>query len=99
MEDMVCLDTTAAQHVELSRSTARHYLEWLEELGGQSSQFYPQPNVVRNEIPLMQTEQADLYRTMSIIYSHYVELNDIFVNNTGNTVSSCKSSLRATGYD
>ncbi|RWA04395.1 hypothetical protein EKO27_g10707 [Xylaria grammica] len=26
--------------------------------------------------------------TMSIIYSHYVELNDIFINNTGNTVSS-----------
>ncbi|GAW23068.1 hypothetical protein ANO14919_126180 [Xylariales sp. No.14919] len=26
--------------------------------------------------------------TMSIIYSHYVEFNDIFINNTGNTVSS-----------
>jgi hypothetical protein len=27
---------------------------------------------------------------MSIIYSHHVELDSIFVNNTGNRVSSCK---------
>lgn len=31
------------------------------------------------------------HRTMSIIHSHNNILDSIFVNNTGNTVQSCKS--------
>lgn len=31
-----------------------------------------------------------LCRTMSIIYSHYVDLNNIFINNTGTTIQSCE---------
>lgn len=30
------------------------------------------------------------YRTLSIIYSHNVELSHILVNNTGNFVDSCQ---------
>jgi hypothetical protein len=33
---------------------------------------------------------TEIYRTMSIIYSHNVVLENILVNNTGNRAQSCK---------
>lgn len=39
----------------------------------------------------MGTELTLEIRTMSIIYSHYVEFDDIFINNTGNIYQSCET--------
>jgi hypothetical protein len=33
-----------------------------------------------------------LHRTLAIIYSHHVDFENIFVNNTGNRVDSCTPS-------